>query len=141
MYGFVIFWVVTPHSQVGGYQCSGETCCLKTVDNHRALSLHNVRPRRHNSNAFHYDHKCFIQRFLERTKELLQSGRTCMRLVIGLLAEHCHLKVQLFKLVLRANPTCSRCLNEEEKLTLVYGMPRKSFLGFRWLYLLNNCIY
>jgi hypothetical protein len=73
MYGFVI-WVQTPHSQVGGYQCSGGTCCLKNVVNHRALLLHNVTAQKtiemHSTvttiqvNSRAGKVKCFIQRYL-----------------------------------------------------------------------------
>jgi hypothetical protein len=40
-----------------------------------------------------------------------------LRWVVGLLTGHCHLKGHLFKLGLTDNPTCERCLQENESAT------------------------
>jgi hypothetical protein len=48
-----------------------------------------------------------------RTKDLLRLNRDQLRWVVGLLTGHCH----LFKLGLTDNPTCERCLQEDESAT------------------------
>jgi hypothetical protein len=40
-----------------------------------------------------------------------------LRWVVGLLTGHCHLKEHLFKLGLTDDPTCERCLQEDESAT------------------------
>jgi hypothetical protein len=37
--------------------------------------------------------------------------------VVGLLTGHCHLKGHLFKMGLTDDPTCERCLEEDESAT------------------------
>jgi hypothetical protein len=37
--------------------------------------------------------------------------------VVGLFSGHCHLKGHLFKLGLTEDPTCDRCLEEDESAT------------------------
>jgi hypothetical protein len=37
--------------------------------------------------------------------------------MVGLLTEHCHLKGHLFKMGLTDDPTCERCLEEDESAT------------------------
>jgi hypothetical protein len=53
----------------------------------------------------------------KRTKDLLKLNRDQLRWVVGLLTGHCHLKGHLFKLGLTDNPTCERCLEEDESVT------------------------
>jgi hypothetical protein len=52
-----------------------------------------------------------------RTKDLLELNRDQLRWVVGLLTGHCHLKGHLFKLGLTDDPTCERCLQEDETAT------------------------
>jgi hypothetical protein len=49
-----------------------------------------------------------------QTKDLLKLNRDQLRWVVGLLTGHCHLKGHLFKLGLTDDPTCERCLQEDE---------------------------
>jgi hypothetical protein len=50
-----------------------------------------------------------------RTKDLLKLNRDQLRWVVGLFTGHRHLKGHLFKLGLTDDPTCERCLEEEEE--------------------------
>jgi hypothetical protein len=52
-----------------------------------------------------------------RTKDLLRLNSDQLRWVVGLLTGHCHLKGHLFKLGLTDDPTCERCLQEDESAT------------------------
>jgi hypothetical protein len=52
-----------------------------------------------------------------RTKDLLKLNRDQLRWVVGLLTEHDQLKGHLFKLGLTDDPTCERCLQEDESAT------------------------
>jgi hypothetical protein len=52
-----------------------------------------------------------------RTKDLLELNRDQLRCVVELLTGHCHLKGHLFKLGLTDDPTCERCLQEDESAT------------------------
>jgi hypothetical protein len=45
---------------------------------------------------------------------MLKLNRDQLRWVVGLLTGHCHLKGELFKLGLTDDPTCERCLQEDE---------------------------
>jgi hypothetical protein len=49
-----------------------------------------------------------------RTKDLLKLNRDQLRWVLGLFTGHCHLKGHLFKLELRDDPICKRCLGKGE---------------------------
>jgi hypothetical protein len=49
-----------------------------------------------------------------RTKDLLKLNRDQLRWMVGLLTGHCHLKGHLFKMGLTDDPTCERCLEEDE---------------------------
>jgi hypothetical protein len=51
------------------------------------------------------------------TKNLLKLNRDQLRWVVGLLTGHCHVKGHLFELELTDNPTCERCLEEDESAT------------------------
>jgi hypothetical protein len=65
-----------------------------------------------------YLHKGFISGpSARRTKDLLRLNRDQLRWVVGLLTGHCHLKGHLFKLGLTDDPTCGRCLQEDESAT------------------------
>jgi hypothetical protein len=44
-------------------------------------------------------------------------GKDQLRWVVGLLTGHCHLKEHLWKLGLTDDPTCERCLQEDESAT------------------------
>jgi hypothetical protein len=48
-----------------------------------------------------------------RMNDLLKLNRQQLRWVVGLLAGHCHLKGHPFKLGLRDDPICERCLEDE----------------------------
>jgi hypothetical protein len=50
----------------------------------------------------------------KRTKDLLRLNRDQLKWVVELLTGHCHLKGQLFKLGLTADPICERCLEDDE---------------------------
>jgi hypothetical protein len=52
-----------------------------------------------------------------RTKDLLKLNRDQLRWVVGLFTGHCHLKGRLFKPGLTDDPTCERCLQEDESAT------------------------
>jgi hypothetical protein len=54
-----------------------------------------------------------------RTKDLLRLNRDQLRWAVGLLTGHCHLKGHLFKLGLTDDPTCERCLQEDESATQI----------------------
>jgi hypothetical protein len=53
----------------------------------------------------------------KRTKDLLKLNRDQLRWVVGLITGHCHLKGHLFKMGLTDDPTCERCLEEDESAT------------------------
>jgi hypothetical protein len=55
----------------------------------------------------------------KRARELLKLDKNQLRLVVGLLTGHCHLKGHLFKLGLSDSPTCDRCREEDETATHV----------------------
>jgi hypothetical protein len=62
--------------------------------------------------------KGFIPRpSARRTNDLLKLNRDQLRGVIGLFTEHCYLKGHLSKLGLTDNPTCERCIEEDESAT------------------------
>jgi hypothetical protein len=49
--------------------------------------------------------------------DLLKLNRDQLRWVVGLLTGHCHLKGHHFKMGLTDDPTCERCLEEDESAT------------------------
>jgi hypothetical protein len=54
--------------------------------------------------------------------------------VVGLLTGHCHLKGHLFKLGLTDDPTCERCLEEDEAAThILCDCEAIAYLRFRHL--------
>jgi hypothetical protein len=53
----------------------------------------------------------------KRTKDLLNLNRDQLRWMVGLLTGHFHLKGHLFKMGLTNDPTCERCLEEDESAT------------------------
>jgi hypothetical protein len=54
--------------------------------------------------------------------------------VVGLLTGHCHLKGHLFKLGLTDDPTCERCLQEDESAThILCDSEVIAYLRFRHL--------
>jgi hypothetical protein len=55
----------------------------------------------------------------KRSKDLLKLNRDQLRLIVGLFTKHCHLKRHLLKLRLMDDPTCERCLHEDESATHV----------------------
>jgi hypothetical protein len=54
-----------------------------------------------------------------RTKDLLKLNRDQFRWLVGLFTGHCHLKGHLFKLGFTYDPTCERCLEEDDSATHV----------------------
>jgi hypothetical protein len=52
-----------------------------------------------------------------RSKDLLKLNRDQLRWIVGLFTGQCHLKGHLFKLGLTDDPTCERCLEEDESAT------------------------
>jgi hypothetical protein len=69
-----------------------------------------------------------------RTKDLLKLNRDQLRRVVGLLTGHCHLKGHLFKLGLTVDPTCERCLQEDESAThILCDCEAIAYLRFRHL--------
>jgi hypothetical protein len=50
----------------------------------------------------------------KRSKDRLKLNRDQLRWLVGLFTGHCHLKGHLFKLGLIDDPTCERCLEEDE---------------------------
>jgi hypothetical protein len=69
-----------------------------------------------------------------RTKYLLKLNRDQLRCVVGLLTGHCHLKGHLFKLGLTDDPTCERCLQEDESAThILCDCEAIAYLRFRHL--------
>jgi hypothetical protein len=52
-----------------------------------------------------------------RTKDLLKLNRDELRWIVGLFKGHCHLKEHLFKLGLTDDPTCEKCLEQDESAT------------------------
>jgi hypothetical protein len=53
----------------------------------------------------------------KRTKDMLRLNRDQLRWIVGLLTGHCHLKGHFFKIGLTDDPTCERCLEEDESTT------------------------
>jgi hypothetical protein len=51
----------------------------------------------------------------KRSKDLLRLNRDQLRRMEGLFTGHCHLKGHLFKLGSTDDPTCKRCLEENEQ--------------------------
>jgi hypothetical protein len=51
---------------------------------------------------------------VKRSKDLLKLSRDKFRWMMGLFTGYCHLKGHLFKLGLTNDPTCERCLEEDE---------------------------
>jgi hypothetical protein len=51
------------------------------------------------------------------TKDLLKLNRDQFSWIVGLFTGHCHLKGHIFKLGLTDDPTCERCLEEDESTT------------------------
>jgi hypothetical protein len=49
--------------------------------------------------------------------DLLKLNRDQLRWVVGLLTGHCHLKGHFFSMGLTDDPTCERCLEEDESAT------------------------
>jgi hypothetical protein len=69
-----------------------------------------------------------------RTKDLLELNRDQLTWVVGRLTGHCHLKGHLFKLGLTDDPTCERCLQEDESAThILYDCDAIAHLRFRHL--------
>jgi hypothetical protein len=57
-----------------------------------------------------------------------------IRWVVGLFTGHCHLKGHLFKLGLTDDPTCERCLEEDESATrILCDCEAVAYLKFRRL--------
>jgi hypothetical protein len=54
-----------------------------------------------------------------RTRDLLKLNRDQLGWIVGLFTGHCHLKGHLFKLGLKDDPICERCLEEDEPATHV----------------------
>jgi hypothetical protein len=54
-----------------------------------------------------------------RKKDLLKLNRDQSRWMVGLFTGHCHPKEHLLKLGLTEDPTCERCLEEEESATRI----------------------
>jgi hypothetical protein len=52
-------------------------------------------------------------------KDLLKLNRDQLRWVVGLFTGHCHVKGHLFKLELKDEPPCERCLEEDESAILI----------------------
>jgi hypothetical protein len=59
----------------------------------------------------------YIRALHQNTMDLLKWNRDQLRWMVGLLTGHCHLQGHLFKLGLTDDPTCERCLNEDESAT------------------------
>jgi hypothetical protein len=55
-----------------------------------------------------------------RTKDLLELNRDQLGWVVGQLDDICHLKGHVFKLGLTDDPTCKRCLEEDESASHTY---------------------
>jgi hypothetical protein len=55
----------------------------------------------------------------KRSKDLFKLNRDQIRWIVGRLTGHCHLKRHFFKLGLTVDPTCERCLEEDESATHV----------------------
>jgi hypothetical protein len=55
----------------------------------------------------------------KRSEDLLKLNKNQLRWIVRLFTGHCHLKGHLFKLGLTDNPTCERCLEEDESATHV----------------------
>jgi hypothetical protein len=53
------------------------------------------------------------------TKDLFKLNRNQLGWTVGLFTGHCHLRGRLFKLGLTDDPTCERCLEEDESATHV----------------------
>jgi hypothetical protein len=69
-----------------------------------------------------------------RTKDLLKLNRDQLRWMVGLFVGHCHLKEHFFKLGLTDDPTCERCLEEDESATHVqYDCEATAHLRFSLL--------
>jgi hypothetical protein len=69
-----------------------------------------------------------------KKNDLLKLNRDQLRWVVGLFAGHCHLKGHLFKLGLTDNPTCERCLEEDESAThILCDYEAIAYLRFRHL--------
>jgi hypothetical protein len=67
-------------------------------------------------------------------KEMLKLNRDQLRWVVGLLTGHCHLKGHLLKLGLTDDPTCERCLQEDESAThILCDCEAIAYLRFRHL--------
>jgi hypothetical protein len=63
-----------------------------------------------------------------RTKDLLKLNRNQLRWVVGLFTGHYHLKGHLFKLGLTNDPTCKRCLEEDESATHILCIVRSQLI-------------
>jgi hypothetical protein len=79
--------------------------------------------------------KGFISRpSARRTKDLLEINRDQLRWVVGLLTGHYHLKGHLLKQGLTDDPTCERCLQEDESAThILCDCEAIAYLRFRGL--------
>jgi hypothetical protein len=66
----------------------------------------------------------YIWDLCKRTKDLLKLNRDQLRRVVGLFTGHCHLKGHPFKLGLTDDPTCERCLEEDESPHISYVIVR-----------------
>jgi hypothetical protein len=66
--------------------------------------------------------------------DLLKLIRDQLRWMVGLLTGKCHLKGHLFKLGLTDDPTCERCLQEDESPThILCNFEAIAYLKFRHL--------
>jgi hypothetical protein len=66
--------------------------------------------------------------------DLLKLIRNQLRWVVGLLTGHYHLKGHLYKLGLTDDPTCDRCLQEDESATrILCDCDAIAYLKFRHL--------
>jgi hypothetical protein len=64
-----------------------------------------------------------------RTKDLLKLNKDQLRWIVGLFTGHCHLRGHLFKLRLTDDPTCERCLEEDELATRVVSFSQVFYLN------------
>jgi hypothetical protein len=69
-----------------------------------------------------------------RTKDLLKLNRDQLRWVVGLFTGQCHLKGHLLKLGFTDDPSCERCLEEDESPThIICDCEAIAYLRFRHL--------
>jgi hypothetical protein len=59
----------------------------------------------------------YIRTLCQNNKGSVEIKQRPIRWIVGLLTGHCHLKRHLFKLGLMDDPTCERCLEDDESAT------------------------